>query len=178
VHSAGLHPAPGLGWLSGGSVWGACMFHLHHRLQAAGLPLAEGIQHFDLPFDDCTAPPPAIIAAFLRIADAAPGAVAVHCKAGLGRTGTLVALHMMRTHGFGAREAIAWLRIMRPGSVIGEQQHALVLAESPPADLVAAAVRGPVPKCSLSRQRRTRRRRRRSWRRRCRRGATGGRCGG
>jgi cell division cycle 14 len=53
----------------------------------------------------------------------------VHCKTGLGQTGTLIALWLMRRRGFGAREAIAWLRIMRPGSIIGEQQHFLLAAE-------------------------------------------------
>ena len=36
----------------------------------------------------------------------------------------------MRSHGFTAPEAIAWLRIMRPGSVIGEQQHFLQAVHS------------------------------------------------
>ena len=44
------------------------------------------------------------------------GVVAVHCRAGLGRTGTLIGLWLMRHRGFAAREAIAWLRIVRPGS--------------------------------------------------------------
>ena len=29
----------------------------------------------------------------------------------------------MRRRGFTGREAMGWLRIVRPGSVIGEQQH-------------------------------------------------------
>jgi len=44
---------------------------------------------------------------------------------GLGRTGTLIAIYMMKHQGFTATEAISWLRVMRPGSVIGMQQHFL-----------------------------------------------------
>ena len=57
---------------------------------------------------------------FLRIVEAADGVVAVHCLAGLGRTGTLIGCYVMKHFGFTARETIAWLRICRPGSVIGD----------------------------------------------------------
>jgi hypothetical protein len=35
------------------------------------------VAHHDLPFDDCAHPPDAAVAAFFRVVDAAPGAVAV-----------------------------------------------------------------------------------------------------
>lgn len=47
------------------------------------------------------------------------GAVAVHCRAGLGRTGTLIGCYLMNKYGIDPVSLIAWLRLARPGSVIG-----------------------------------------------------------
>uniref|UniRef100_A0A3Q2NSA8 Tyrosine specific protein phosphatases domain-containing protein n=1 Tax=Fundulus heteroclitus TaxID=8078 RepID=A0A3Q2NSA8_FUNHE len=41
---------------------------------------------------------------------------------GLGRTGTLIGCYLMKHYRFTAAEAIAWIRICRPGSVIGPQE--------------------------------------------------------
>jgi cell division cycle 14 len=82
----------------------------------------HGIAVADLSFDDLSNPPLDVVAKFLVITEGCRGAVAVHSEGGLGRTGTLVALYLMKNHGFTAREAIGWLRIVRPGSVIGPQQ--------------------------------------------------------
>ena len=54
------------------------------------------------------------------------GALAIHCKAGLGRTGVLICSYLIKHHGFTAEEAIGYIRICRPGSVIGLQQNHLL----------------------------------------------------
>jgi len=76
-------------------------------------------------FPDCSCPSFELVEAFLDKVDACEGKVAVHCLAGLGRTGTMIGCHMIKHHGFTAAEAIGYLRLMRPGSVIGPQQHFL-----------------------------------------------------
>ncbi|XP_051508644.1 dual specificity protein phosphatase CDC14C-like isoform X3 [Myxocyprinus asiaticus] len=80
-------------------------------------------KHHDLFFVDGSTPNDVIVTKFLNICENADGAIAVHCKAGLGRTGTLIACYMMKHFRLTAAEAIAWIRICRPGSVIGPQQN-------------------------------------------------------
>lgn len=83
----------------------------------------NGFEHKDLFFVDGSTPSNQIMKQFLDICDNAKGAIAVHCKAGLGRTGTLIACYMMKNYKFTAAECIAWIRICRPGSIIGQQQQ-------------------------------------------------------
>uniref|UniRef100_A0A8C5B296 protein-tyrosine-phosphatase n=1 Tax=Gadus morhua TaxID=8049 RepID=A0A8C5B296_GADMO len=84
-----------------------------------------GLQHHDLYFLDGTTPSDIITRRFLHICESAEGAVAVHCKAGLGRTGTLIGCYLMKHYRFTAGETLGWIRTCRPGSVIGPQQSYL-----------------------------------------------------
>ena len=92
---------------------------------------ALGIEHMDMIFDDGTCPPLHMVKKFIRISselfDVRKQPMAVHCKAGLGRTGCLIGAYLIYRHGFTANEVIAFMRFMRPGMVVGPQQHWLHL---------------------------------------------------
>ena len=76
---------------------------------------AAGIAVVDLCCEDGAPPPIEVVSKFLAVVERLPGAVAVHCGSGPGPSGTLVGLYLMKHHGFTAREAMGWLRIVRPG---------------------------------------------------------------
>uniref|UniRef100_A0A0C9R841 protein-tyrosine-phosphatase n=1 Tax=Fopius arisanus TaxID=64838 RepID=A0A0C9R841_9HYME len=82
----------------------------------------HGISHYELFLPDGSIPSRKILHKFLRLAETTDGPLAIHCKAGLGRTGTLIAAYLIKHYKMTAKEAIAWTRICRPGSVIGHQQ--------------------------------------------------------
>ena len=92
--------------------------------------IALGIRHVDMIFEDGTCPPLPLVRKFIRYAHDTVNknkGVAVHCKAGLGRTGCLIGAYLIYRHGFTANEVIAFMRFMRPGMVVGPQQHWLHL---------------------------------------------------
>ena len=80
-------------------------------------------------FLDGSAPKDHIVNKFLEECEKEKGAIAVHCKAGLGRTGSLIALYIMKHVGFPPADFIGWIRICRPGSILGPQQFYLLDVE-------------------------------------------------
>ncbi|XP_027265429.1 dual specificity protein phosphatase CDC14B isoform X14 [Cricetulus griseus] len=106
------------------------IIRLNKRMYDAKRFTEAGFDHHDLFFPDGSTPAESIVQEFLDICENVEGAIAVHCKAGLGRTGTLIGCYLMKHYRMTAAESIAWLRICRPGSVIGPQQQFLVMKQS------------------------------------------------
>ena len=102
---------------------------LNRKIYDAKRFTRNGFQHEDLFFTDGSTPTDEILQKFLTICEESPGAIAVHCKAGLGRTGSLIGCYMMKHWKWTALETIAWLRVCRPGSIIGHQQEWMIEKE-------------------------------------------------
>ncbi|XP_033174675.1 dual specificity protein phosphatase CDC14C-like [Bombus impatiens] len=98
------------------------VIRLNKKAYSASRFTDVGIMHYDMFMPDGTVPPRRILNEFLQLSENTSGPIAVHCKAGLGRTGSLIAAYLIKHYKMTAREAIAWIRICRPGSVIGHQQ--------------------------------------------------------
>ncbi|RHZ65733.1 hypothetical protein CDV55_106141 [Aspergillus turcosus] len=104
---------------------------LNSELYSPSYFTALGINHIDMIFEDGTCPPLPLVRRFIKMAHemitVKNKGIAVHCKAGLGRTGCLIGAYLIYRYGFTANEIIAFMRFMRPGMVVGPQQHWLHL---------------------------------------------------
>ena len=67
----------------------------------------------------------AFVADFLQILRQEDGKVVIHSKHGIRVTGFLLCMHLLAEEGFTATQSIGWMRMVHPGSVAGQQQHAL-----------------------------------------------------
>ena len=88
--------------------------------------LGDGISYKHLQVEDYGAPSLEDLddaVNFMKAQIAAERPVTVHCAAGKGRTGVVLAAYMVNTQGISAKQAIADLRSMRPGSVQSETQE-------------------------------------------------------
>ena len=103
------------------------MVRLNRPHYNAQVVQSHGIRHVEMFMPDGGIPAWSQIEEFYQLAEAAwsTGAMAVHCRAGLGRTGTMIATFLIRKFSLEASHVVAYLRMMRPGSVLGMQARFL-----------------------------------------------------
>ena len=96
-----------------------------------GLPdsWVQGLEYLHLPTEDLSAPDIEKIAAAVdfideKIRNGEP--VMVHCAAGIGRTGTILACYLIKYQKMSAKDAIEKVREERPGSIQSESQEIAV----------------------------------------------------
>lgn len=69
-----------------------CIVRFNSKCYDRGIFIAAGIKHVDLYYEDGGNPSDSILNSFIQLCEGENGAIAVHCKAGLGRTGILFLL--------------------------------------------------------------------------------------
>ncbi|MCI0640482.1 MAG: dual specificity protein phosphatase family protein [Gemmataceae bacterium] len=88
-----------------------------------------GLLHMHIPVEDLHAPAQKQIDLCISAIDKAHSqgmGVGLHCAAGLGRTGTMLACYFV-TRGLGAKEAIDKVRKLRPGSIETDEQEESII---------------------------------------------------
>jgi atypical dual specificity phosphatase len=104
------------------------LINLHERAHTTDRLAAYGLTSLHIPIADFSTPTPDQLEQAIGAIDAARARnerVAVHCGAGLGRTGTVLACYLV-TQGETAHAAIQRVRELRPGSIeTGEQAEAI-----------------------------------------------------
>ncbi|CAI5499888.1 unnamed protein product [Closterium sp. Naga37s-1] len=108
----------------------AAIIRLNRRVYDKRRFTRHGFAFYDLYFPDGGAPSDGIVERFFAVVEGSNGPVAIHCKAGLGRTGVLVGCCLMKHCGMTAtqvRGSGGVRAVGLVGSVIGQQQHYLAL---------------------------------------------------
>jgi atypical dual specificity phosphatase len=85
----------------------------------------SGISNHHFPVVDMTAPSEIDVKRIIEIIDENEGPVMIHCAAGIGRTGTVIALYLVE-HGMEPGEAVSLVRKKRPGSIQTYSQESMV----------------------------------------------------
>ncbi|MHA2294456.1 MAG: protein-tyrosine phosphatase family protein [Candidatus Hodarchaeales archaeon] len=81
------------------------------------------VTHLVFEIPDFSVPDESQVEEFLKYMEFGDKPVAIHCYAGIGRTGTMIAMYLIHKKGMGAREAIEFVRSRRYGAVESQVQE-------------------------------------------------------
>lgn len=107
----------------------------HELLESSGFSydpnvlMRNGINHFNYNWEDMTAPSMSMLLDIVQVAlhEISRGSkIAVHCHAGYGRTGTIIACVIIAKEGFDHHAAIRLVREKRPGSIQKQSQEKII----------------------------------------------------
>ncbi|KAG5470873.1 hypothetical protein CUR178_02179 [Leishmania enriettii] len=87
--------------------------------------MPHGISYYEFPWPDMTTPQQDIVLRSVQVMDyhiKQKGRVLVHCHAGLGRTGLMIACYYVYSQHIPSHEAIALVRKCRPGAIQTKRQ--------------------------------------------------------
>ena len=106
------------------------IFRFNDKIYDENVFKENGLLFYDYYFEDGSAPPAEIVELFIENMKKYKKGMGFHCKAGLGRTGTMIAIYMSKVYDIGMREAVAWIKFCRPGSINKTQYDFLLRYES------------------------------------------------
>ena len=91
--------------------------------------MRHGVHYYEFPWPDMTAPDNDIVLRSVQVMESHvknTGKVLVHCHAGLGRTGLMIACFLVYSKRMSSNDAIKIVRVCRPGAVQTSAQTAFV----------------------------------------------------
>lgn len=106
------------------------IFRFNDKIYEESVFKENGLFFFDLFFEDGQAPTPEVVTRFKDCIKKSKKGFGFHCKAGLGRTGTMIVIYMCEQFDITVREAVAWVKICRPGSINRVQYEFLLTYEA------------------------------------------------